>query len=124
MIFHPDLSISVSTKGLIEKVSRLGSFTPTPLKTVREPLDSYGFRHLGLRKDPCLRTIILPPMRLSILLKQMTPALRSTSFTEASSLLQPSPPLNATSILSASMVLILGLSLNIGIQLPMFRIAA
>ena len=36
----------------------------------------------------------------------MAPALLSTSITEASSLLQPSPPLDATSILSASMVLV------------------
>jgi len=30
------------------KLSRPGSFTPAPLKTVREPLDSYGFRHPNL----------------------------------------------------------------------------
>jgi len=106
------------------KVSRPGSFTPASLRTVREPLDSYRSRHPGLRKDPCLRTIILPPMRLLIILKQMTPALRSTSITEASSLLRPGPPLNTASILSASMVLILGLSLSIGIQLPMFPMTA
>lgn len=30
------------------KVSRPGGFTPAPLKTVGEPLDSYGFRHPNL----------------------------------------------------------------------------
>ena len=53
--YERELPVSIMWKNMaryhsdMEKVSRPGSFTPAPLRTVREPLDSYRSRHPNIK---------------------------------------------------------------------------
>src|SRR5665647_1709609 len=63
----------------------------------------------------------VPPFRLTNFQNWITQSLRSTSITDASSLLRIVPPLHIALILSSLRVLRLEFSLNIDVQVPTFH---
>ena len=101
-------------------MSSPGSFTPGPLRTVREPLDSYGSNYPALGAWFCP---LVPPLltRLTAVQNWIIQSLRSTPITDASSLLRIVPPLHIASILSSLRVHRLDFSLNINEQVPTFH---
>src|SRR5215469_14970478 len=90
-----------------------GISAPALLRTVRDPLESYGSCHL-LHPARCSHFHwLLMVSHLSSLPASVTPPRRSTAITAASSLPRVSPLLSGASLLLASAVWPRAFSLNI-----------